>query len=181
MDNTYEYLKKYNWQNYGKSIVRIGRDNIFYDCSLEEIQRAEEQLGRNFPSELRSFYLSIGYGHLTTKSGEQEDAIFPNSNEILPPHIAVDYMQGIIEHPEEDPYYMSPDTYEDLEPGDLPFFEIGDGSSFMVMKLNSKNPNAVWSDCGVKIEDSFERFIWRLYYEDPSFYGPIIEAYYAKK
>ena len=59
-----------------------------------------------------------------------------------------------------------------LQPGDLPFFEIADSSSFMVMKLRSDNPNAVWSDCGVKIEDSFEKFIWRLFYEDPGFYGP---------
>ena len=43
------------------------------------------------------------------------------------------------------------------------------------MKLNSENPNAVW-DWDTKIEDSFERFIWRLYYEDPGYYGEIITA-----
>ena len=61
--------------------------------------------------------------------------------------------------------------YELLEPGDLPFFEIGDSSSFMVMKPHSDNPNAVWYMGVEKIEDSFEKFIWRLYYEDPSYYA----------
>jgi hypothetical protein len=65
---------------------------------------------------------------------------------------------------------MSYSTYELLEPGDLPFFEIGDSSSFLLMKLNSDNPNAVW-DYDLTICDSFEEFIWRLYYESPSFYG----------
>ena len=51
------------------------------------------------------------------------------------------------------------------------------------MKLNSDNPNAVWTDgySPIKIEDSFEKFIWRLYYESPWFYDDFIEAYYAQK
>ena len=55
-------------------------------------------------------------------------------------------MLGILQHPEEE-YYMAESAYEDLEPGELPFFEIGDSSSFLIMKLNSDNPNAVWC-CG---------------------------------
>ena len=49
------------------------------------------------------------------------------------------------------------------------------------MKLNSDNPNAVWALGNIKIEDSFEKFIWRLYYEDPTYYGQIIENYYSKQ
>ena len=70
--------------------------------------------------------------------------------------------------------------YELLEPGDLPFFEIADSSSFLLMKPFSDNPNAVW-DYDLKIEDSFEKFIWRLYYESPSFYEGIIGEHYKNK
>ena len=68
-----------------------------------------------------------------------------------------------------------------FEPGDLPFFEIGDSCRFLLMKLYSNNPNAIWTFGNIKIEDSFERFIWRLYYESPWFYDDIIEAHYANK
>jgi hypothetical protein len=67
--------------------------------------------------------------------------------------------------------------YEDLEPGDLPFFEMYDSSYFLVMKPHSDNPNAIWTISNIKIEDSFEKFIWRLYYESPEFYGKIIDDY----
>ena len=67
---------------------------------------------------------------------------------------------------------MAESAYELLQPGDLPFFEISDSSSFMVMKLNSDNPNAVWFMGHEKIEESFERFIWNLYYDDPSYLLP---------
>ena len=119
--------------------------------------------------------MHIGFGMLRSPHVIPQNYNFYGKNEILPPHIAADYMLGKIEHPEEPEYYMSETTYGFLEPGDLPFFEIGDGSSFLLMKLNSENPNAVW-DWDTKIEDSFERFIWRLYYEDPGYYGEIITA-----
>jgi hypothetical protein len=67
--------------------------------------------------------------------------------------------------------YMSSEAYEDLQVGDLPVFEIGDSSSFMIMKPLSENPNAVWYMGMEKIEDSFERFIWKLYHIGPSYYA----------
>ena len=176
MVTLYSYLQPYKWNNYIGKNITIGENNIFYDLTKAEIDTAEQKLQMQFPNQLRQFYQEIGYGHLTNSKDDKEHHYI--SNEILPPLIAVDYMQGIIEHPGEE-YYMSASTYEDLQPGDLPFFEIGDSSSFMVMKLNSDNPNAVYSDCGVKIEDSFERFIYRLYHEDPAYYGDIIDAHYA--
>ena len=43
------------------------------------------------------------------------------------------------------------------------------------------NPNGLRSGDRARIEDSFEKFIWRLYYESPSFYDDIIEDYYKDK
>lgn len=164
MNKKYEYLKKYIP---GGTEVN---DNWFLEVTLDEIENAEKKGGVIFPEELREFYKQIGHGMLRSPETRPENYQFYASNEILPPNIAVDYMLGIIEHPDDDAYYMSASTYEDMEPGDLPFFEIGDGSSFMMMKLKSDNPNAVWYMGVEKIEDSFERFIWRLYHEGPAYY-----------
>ena len=46
----------------------------------------------------------------------------------------------------------------------------------MVLKPYSDNPNAVYTDTGILIEQSFEKFIWRLYYESPCFYDEIVQA-----
>lgn len=139
-------------------------------------------MGQKFPTELRRFYEEIGFGMLRSPNNPPSDYQFYSNNEILPPLIAVDYMLGILEHPETDyidnHYYMSESAYEDLKTGDFPFFEIGDSCRYLIMKLNSENPNAIWSVSGIKIEDSFEKFIWRLYYESPWFYDDIIEDFY---
>jgi hypothetical protein len=163
----------------------IGNDvyidlNIFTPVSEDEIKEAEELLGFPFPDELRNFYKNIGYGSLAIPPNAPKDYVCSVSNEILPPFIVANFAKGILRW-EGQHSWMAEPTYEFMEPGDLPFFEIGDSSSFLVMKPHSDNPNAVWTDgIPVKIEDSFERFIHRLYYESPSFYGDIIEAYIAK-
>ena len=161
----YDYLKQFIPGGAGVN------DNWFVPLPAGEIEQAEQQMGQQFPNQLRQFYQEIGFGMLRSPMNPPAGYRFYSKNEILPPLIAVDYMQGIIEHPDDDAYYMSASTYEDLQPGDLPFFEIGDSSSFMVMKLNSDNPNAVWYMGAEKIEDSFERFIYRLYHEDPAYYA----------
>ncbi|NCQ66284.1 MAG: hypothetical protein GW748_00860, partial [Alphaproteobacteria bacterium] len=54
---------------------------------------------------------------------------------------------------------------------ELPIFEVDGGEMFFVMKPQSDNPNAVYRDMGQGVlEDSFEKFIWRLYYESPLYY-----------
>lgn len=165
---SYQYLSKFIPGGSGVN------DNWFCPVEIKEVLQSEEKIRAKFPEELRNFYLNIGFGMLRSPDVVPPNYNFYSKNEILPPHIAVDYMLGNLEHPDEPEYYMSRYTYDLLKPGDLPFFEIGEGSSFLVMKPNSENPNAVWSDCGIKIEDSFERFVWRLYYENPGYYGDII-------
>ena len=153
-----------------KEGIYIEENNVFFPVREEEVQKAEGLLGFEFPSQLKEFYKKIGYGHLTTPHNPPEGYSFCNSNEILPPLVAANFSKGILRWDGQD-NWMSESTYELLEPGDLPFFEIGDSSSFMVMKPHSDNPNAVWYMGVEKIEDSFEKFIWQLYYEDPSYYA----------
>jgi hypothetical protein len=163
MNQRYAYLKKYIGYNDLKG-------TYFLPVPENQISLAEEKIGMKFPDQLRSFYREIGTGILSC--GEKYPEMLADSvdNCILPPNIAVDYMLGVLQHPEGD-YYMSESAYELLQPGDLPFFEISDSSSFMIMKLNSDNPNAVWFMGHEKIEDSFEKFIWNLYYDHPSYYS----------
>ena len=176
----YDYLKKFIG-------VNDLRGNYFLSTPDSDVAEAETTL--RIPEQLKYFYKEIGTGILSCKINDLDTDTSALINEILPPMVVAHFYQGIIEHQTEpkvealeyDDHWLALSTLEMLQPGDLPFFEIGDSSSFMVMKLHSDNPNAVWSDCGVKIEDSFERFIYRLYYESPSFYGPIIEDYYADK
>ncbi|HCI49101.1 MAG: hypothetical protein A2977_00455 [Alphaproteobacteria bacterium RIFCSPLOWO2_01_FULL_45_8] len=179
---TYEYLKQFIP---GGSEVN---DNWFLPLKSEEIVTAEQKLGVNFPSQLRSFYQEIGFGMLRSPEIPPAGYEFYNNNEILPPLVVAHFSKEIIrfrtetiEGPAEcEDHWMSNATLEMLEPGDLPFFEIGDSSRFLIMRPASHDPNAVWTPSHIKIEDSFERFIWRLYYESPWFYDDIIEAHYNK-
>lgn len=188
MKSSYEYLKKYRRQPWG--IYKIFETNVFDPLALDEVEEAEKKLGFNFPSQLREFYLKVGYGHLTTPHNPPSGYEFYNNNTILPPLTVAHFYQGIIEHhtiqkKEEalnynTEYWFAHTTLEYVTPGDLPFFEIGDSESFLVMKPKSNNPNAVYSIGGVLIEKSFSKFIWRLYYESPSFYNNVILDFYEK-
>jgi hypothetical protein len=181
MNDRYGYLKHYIPG--GNNVD----DNWFCPVSEQDIKAGEKKMGQMFPTELRNFYQEIGYGMLRSPANPPVDYEFYGNNEILHPDVSASFYQGVLEHqlqPKEEAIcccenWLALPVLENLQPGDLPFFEIGDSSSFMIMKTQSDNPNAVWSDCGVKIEDSFERFIWRLYYEDPSYYGKIICKHYG--
>jgi hypothetical protein len=164
---SYDFLKPFVKD---KEEIYSKDNNLFFPVTEKEIQEAEETLKMPFPSQLKEFYREIGYGFLTSPYNPPPDYRFCNINRISSPGTIRDIL---VEGPGS--WFISEATYELLEPGDLPFFEIADGSCFLLMKLNSENPNAVW-DWDTKIEDSFERFIWRLYYEDPGYYGEIITA-----
>ena len=74
-------------------------------------------------------------------------------------------------HSSDEQYAMSPDDYSIMQKGCLPVFYIGNGCGYLTLKPHSETPNAVWEDFGENIvEESFEKFIWRLYYESPSYY-----------
>ena len=174
MSLDYDYLRDYYGEKLGPS------HNHFFKVRSEDILKAEKILGCRFPSELREFYTEIGDGFLTQPQWAKNDPHydFSNTNRIIWPKAVACFFQQITknkENPQEealvcDGYCMASDTAEMLQPGDLPFFEIGDSSSFMVMKLHSDNPNTVWYMGAEKVEDSFERFIYKLYHEGPTYY-----------
>ena len=68
--------------------------------------------------------------------------------------------------------YESGQLHPDVEfkPGDMPFFEVADGANFLIMRPEGENSNAVYDMGGDLIEEDFEKFIWRLYYESPTYY-----------
>lgn len=168
----YDYLKQFIKKNSSKS----KQGNKFYPVEESEIISAEHWLGYEFPSELKQFYQEIGYGFLTHPKTFGENYSFCNVNRINPPDLIIDMLQNGAESG-----FIAPDVYEDLEAGDLPVFEIGDSTRFLIMKALSAKHNAVYTVSGIKIEDSFERFIYRLYHENPSYYDDIIEDYYKTK
>ncbi|MBP9878448.1 MAG: SMI1/KNR4 family protein [Alphaproteobacteria bacterium] len=156
----YPYLKKYIDSNVDEF------DNYFEKVTLQEIIDAETALNLKFPSELKEFYLEIGCGFIVRPHNPPKDYRFFGTNRINAPNLIVQMFE---EGPESG--LVSQDFLDDMEPGDLPFFEISDSSSFMVMKTQSDNPNAVWYMGYKKIEDSLEQFIWNLYYKDPDYYS----------
>ncbi len=176
----FNYLNKYQPNLYDDQEFVPWPSNIFYKITHKEISEAETRLGFKFPSELRQFYQEIGAGRLVAPKNPPEGYDFNSSNEILPPWVVANFVEGKIMWNEEDNLGMMESSYEDLQPGDIPVFEISDSSSFMIMKPLSDNPNAVWLDvCDIKIEDSFAAFIHNLYFIDPGYYGEKIQTYLA--
>ena len=162
-------LRKYN---YLKQFIPGGNginDNWFVPVKEEEIAASEKRLGCKFPSQLRDFYLEIGTGCLRSPITPLPAYQFHGDNEILRPSIIADIL--LLRH---DSGYISQDVLDVMEPGDLPFFHIGDSSSFLFMKPTSEAPNAVYSLYGNVVENEFNKFIWRLYYESPSYYGDLL-------
>ena len=158
---TYPYLTQYIGHNDLSG-------NYFLPVSEEEIKKAENILGYIFPSELKLFYQEIGSGTLSggEKNSEKSHSLM---NDILPPLVSARFATGVLRWDDQE-HWMLEATYELLSLGDLPVFEIADSTSFMVMKPLSDNPNAVWYQGYEKIEDSFEKFIYNLYYDDPAYY-----------
>jgi len=163
--------KKYNYLNKYVDLsdhIVIGKDNNFESLTEEEIKTEEQRLGFRFPEQLRQFYLEIGYGNLTTPENPYKDYMLHSENEILKPSVIADII--LLGH---DSGYISQDVLDVMAPGDLPFFHIRDSCLFLFLKVNSSNPNAVYNEWGNLIEENFDRFIWRLYYESPTFYEEV--------
>jgi hypothetical protein len=132
MSDKYGYLKKYHFSNYGDVIE--WPDNIVYDVDPDEIVKAELLMGCQFPDQLRDFYKEIGHVRITSPHSRSSDYSFLSTNMLLAPLVVAHFYRGIIayhEEPFEDPLnfddcYLANSLLEDLEPGDLPFFEVSD-------------------------------------------------------
>jgi hypothetical protein len=173
-------MKKCNFDYLNKYIIERPSatddyTNIFYNIQKEEIEECECRMGFPFPDELRQFYWQIGAGILDTDKFGTIENNNSNTNRILRPYHLASIIEGVYVDEEID-LYFSKDFSSLLEHGDLPFFEMYDSSQYLILKSLSENSNAVWYH-KIKIEDSFERFIWRLYNEDINFHNKIIESY----
>lgn len=167
--NKYDYLRGEPKKN-SDGAIDLSCTNYFIPLEDIQIETAEKIIGMKFPSELREFYQEIGFGFLSTPHNPPDDYSFCNRNLILHPLAIARFKKGNLLNKDLDSY-MSRDTHELLAKDDLPFFEIGDSSSFMIMKPKSDNPNAVWYMGMEKIEDSLEQFIHNLYYKNPAYYA----------
>lgn len=112
--------------------------------------------------------MEIGYGFLNTSVNNVNT--LSHVNRINHPEQIAD-----ITLLKEESDYILPDVVEYFEEGyigerDIIFFDIGDMTDFLVMKPYSAKPDAVYDMIGNIVEESFERFIWRLYHESPTFY-----------
>jgi tetratricopeptide (TPR) repeat protein len=159
----YDYLKKYI--NYERTSPY---DNTFYSVQQNKISDAEKRLGFKFPLSLKEFWQEIGYGFFRYSSNGKKT--MDHTNRLMTPSQIADIIllkedSGLI-LPEAVEYFD--DGY--IGDGDILFFEIGDLSSFLVMKPKSSKPNSVYNMIGEVIEEEFEKFIWRLYYESPTYY-----------
>lgn len=153
----YDYLKKYI-----NSAPSEPHRNFFGQVRAEEIQTVENSLKFQFPMSLKNFWLEIGYGSLTTSNNKIKTI---NNNTILYPEQIADILLLGDENP-----WMLPEYVALMEEGDIPFFEIGDSSDFMFMKRFADNKEAIYDPMGRIVADNFEQFIWRLYYDSPTFY-----------
>jgi hypothetical protein len=165
---TYAFLEAYVCRNYSGPRPQLN-STIFYELAEREIVEAEKILGFSFPSGLRNFYTEVGMGCLPVPQHPQPGQNYTTANEILHPMVVAHFARGELEWQGQD-RWMAEDAYDEIESGDLPFFEMYDSSYFMVLKTASQNPDAVWYRGRKKIEDSFEAFIRNLYYDGPDYY-----------
>ena len=139
----FEYLKKYV-VNSPKE--KNGLKNIFYKVSPEEIEKAENEMGKKFPSALKCFYQEIGYGFFDT---ETKDWL----NLLMPPSQIADYYlaRGNYEYSED---------REFVKDEDFVFFEH-DCSAHIKLKTSGENDGKVFFGRKM-IADSFELFVQKM-------------------
>lgn len=164
----FAYLKKYVDQ--GKYHIDTRYENCLWSLDdINEIVESEKRLGFEFPSQLKEFWVEIGRGSLPNPHDLKDDFVAAHNNHIFRPKDIADIIllkeeSGLIL-----PWLL--DYYNEgyLTEDDVPFFEVL-ASDFLIMKPKSLKPNAIYNMIGEIIEEDFERFIWRLYYESPTYY-----------
>lgn len=172
MIEQYSYLKPYTVQH--DHIVKTWCENSFFPVTQGEIIVAEKRLGYALPRPLVTFWLEIGCGYLTTPHCAPVDYECEFKNRVLSPDQVADIILL-----KEDSGYILPEV--PMFEGAIPFFEIADMYDFFVMSHKSVLPNAVYDQYGDLIEESFEKFIWRLYYESPTYYLDINKDEYQEE
>ena len=159
----YDFLKQY--VDFGK-YSDIRPCNWFSRIDEKTIFLSEKKIGYKFPKSLREFWLEIGCGMLRISS----TGVVANSysNAVLSPSEIASIILGEEDAP------MLPDYRDDfVHEGDIPFFEVADSSDYLFMKRDSEAPDMIYGASGYILEEHFEDFIRKLYYESPTYYEKI--------
>lgn len=143
--------------------------NKFQKTNEIDLEKIEQEFSFRFPDPLREFYLEVGWGEIIYKNPVfKEQAYWSGTNIFLPPQSVLCFMSGQLF--DNDVFYMDETFYERLEPGEIPFYEVGDSTYFMVLKNNHDKNYGCVDYLGDIVAKSFEEFVYKLYYEGPEFY-----------
>ena len=127
--------------------------NEFHPVSENEILQLESDIGFKIPSQLRKFYLDVGWGFLDVDSDGKYQNDYPN-NIVSPDRLRLFWKR------EEVSFQYDSDL---VDKDELAFFDMGD-FMYLVVRPFSNLPNAVYypRDSNPVSED-FESFIASLY------------------
>lgn len=141
--NDFKFLKQYIVDN-----EKINRDNKhkFHRIDKNEIIEAENRMMRKFPSQLKEFYLEIGYGFLCNDDKTR-------INRLMDPNDIADFYCG-----DEEYSYVDKDIYKSNE---MVFFDLGGEGDFLTLKLDGDDSGAVYC-FGEKIASSLKDFIVKM-------------------
>jgi hypothetical protein len=131
--------------------------NCFWPVSKDNIEEEEKKLGFSFPSELKAFWLEIGYGFF--KQGI-EDTGLTHVNRVLS---AKSVRRMLL-----DPSDLARPR-EGFPEGVMPFFDLGE-STYLVLRPTSTHPHRVYWPGGKEvITETVVEFFTKLY-RNASFY-----------
>ena len=158
----YDYLKKYI-----NSKDEEAGNNVFYPILEDEILKAEKKLGYTFPEELKEFWREIGSGFLWSSDPEKGIIQKTYPNRFSPPsEIASILLEG------SESELISEEMLELLEEDEVPFFNIT-GFDYLTYKTTDESFKVY--NLSIKVADSLEEFVHRLYYESPTYYLNIVD------
>ncbi len=106
-------------------------NNTFYPVKSADIQRAESNMGIIIPEALTQFYLSVGYGFLTTNKH--------NINRIMDPGSVEEFFLGTGQFQNSDGVELFGNYTKDK----LVFFEVNE-SLFLSMGITKKNKGKIY-------------------------------------
>lgn len=140
-------MATYDFMKFGK--------NKFFGLEEKELLEAEKRLGFELPSELREFYLQVGYGFIT---GENNGI-----NRMMDPCTIADITLR------EDIYEFDPDLDGIYEEDDrLVFFEVNEGV-YLTLGLNTNKQSPVYY-FDTQIAESLEGFLRKINSDIEYFY-----------
>ena len=150
-NGAFDFLKEYVVSDEHE---KNNKKHIFYRLSPDTIEKAEEALGRQFPEQLKKFYIEIGYGYFYDK--EMTDI-----NLFMSPRQIVDYYQGTGN-------YVYSEDREFKNADELVFFEL-DSNIHMTIKTEGENTGKIFFGHKTIAAEDLESFV-KLLDENSGYY-----------